>query len=257
MRAHNPVLVIAALMGVLGAAMGSFVALLAERLLRHEPVVLARSRCRSCGTDLSASDLVPVISYLLRRGRCRHCGARIPPLLLQAELVGAAMGVTAALSAADPARALLLAGWMWALLGLALADLRGYRLPDVLVLAAAGLGLALVLAGDGTGWPPLTDRALWAALGSLAGGGSFWLIRWLYRCRTGRQGMGLGDVKLIAALGLVFGVERLPLVVLLAATSALALALLRAWQKGRSLNRLGFVPFGAALAMAAVVVVLI
>lgn len=251
------VVLIAALLGALGAAVSSFVALLAERLLRGEPVALSRSRCRSCGAGLRARDLVPVLSYLWRRGRCRDCGARIPAVLLHAELIGAAMGVAAALSAPDPARALLLAAWMWALLGLALSDLRGYRLPDALVLAAAVLGLALALAGDGTGWPPLPDRAVQAALGAVAGGGSFWLIRRAYRWRTGRQGMGLGDVKLMAALGLVFGIERLPLVVLLAATSALALALLRARRKGRSLNRLGFVPFGAALAMAAAVVALI
>lgn len=245
------------LMGLLGTAVGSFVALVAERLVRHQPLALSRSRCQSCGTVLRARDLIPLVSYLALRGRCASCQARIPPLLFQAEIIGAAFGLAAAFSAPDPLRALMLAAWMWALLGLALADLRFFRLPDGLTLAAALLGLAMTLAGDGTGWPPMLDRAGVAALGALAGGGSFWLIRTVYRWRSGRDGMGLGDVKLMAALGLALGIERLPIMVLLAALTALALSVLRAWRKGRPLNRLGRVPFGAALAMAAALVALI
>ncbi len=247
----------AVLMGLLGAAMGSFTALLAERLVRGEATVLVRSRCRSCDTVLRARDLVPIASYLAYRGRCAHCDARIPPLLLQAEVIGALFGIAAALTTPDPLRALLLAGWMWALLGLALADLRYFRLPDPLVITAGLLGLALTLAGDGTGWPPLADRAAQAAIGAVAGGGSFWLIRAGYHWRTGRDGMGWGDVKLMAALGLALGLESLPIMVLLAALTAMLLALLRAWRKGRPLNRLGRVPFGAALAMAAAVIMLL
>ncbi|MCB1396377.1 MAG: prepilin peptidase, partial [Rhodobacteraceae bacterium] len=132
-----------------GAAAGSFMALVAERLLRGEPIALTRSRCRSCGTVLRARDLVPLLSWPLLRGRCANCGARIPAILWQAEIAGAAMGVAAALAAPDPARALLLACWMWALLGLALADLRRFRVPDLAVAAALLLGMALVLGGDG------------------------------------------------------------------------------------------------------------
>ena len=250
-------MIVAGLMAVLGAAMGSFVALLAERLVRGEPVALARSKCRECGTPLRARELVPILSYLALRGRCAHCGASIPSLLLQAEIIGAAIGVAAFIASPDPVRGLLMAAWMWALLGLAIADLRYFRLPDALVLAATALGLGLVFAGDGTGWPPLGERALMAGVGALAGGGSFWLIRAAYRWRAGRDGMGLGDVKLMAALGLVLGIERLPIMVLLAATSALILSLLRAWRKGRNLDRLGRVPFGAALALAAILIELV
>jgi leader peptidase (prepilin peptidase)/N-methyltransferase len=167
------------------------------------------------------------------------------------------MGLAAAVAAPDPARALLLALWMWALLTLAVADLRWFRLPDPLVLVAAAAGLALALAGDGSGWPDLTARAQDAMIGAAAGGGSFWLIRVTYRWWAGRDGMGLGDVKLMAALGLGLGVERLPLVVLFAALVALALSVLRAWRKRRPLNRLGRVPFGAALALSAAVVAIL
>lgn len=233
--------------------MGSFAALVAERLLRGETFVLSRSRCLSCGTALRWYQLIPLVSWPLLRGRCAACERRIPALLLQAETAGALMGLAAALAAPDPGRALLLAGWMWSLLALALADLRRFRLPDPLVALTAILGLGLVIAGDGNDWPPLIGRLTWAAWGALAGGGSFWAIRAGYRLATGRDGMGLGDVKLMAALGLATGPERLPLLVLTAAIAAMALALLRALRKGRSVHRLGRVPFGAALAIAAAV----
>lgn len=247
----------AILMALAGAAAGSFVALVAERLPRGQPVIAARSACRSCGATLRAHELIPLLSWPWLRGRCAHCGARIPSILWQAELVGALFGLLAALGAPDPARALLLAGWSWALLGLALADLRFFRLPDPLTAAAAVLGLGVMLAGDGTGWPDLTQRATDALAGGLAGGGAFWALRIGYRWRTGRDGMGMGDVKLAAALGLGLGLAALPITVLVAALGALAMALLRAWRKRRPLNRLGRVPFGAALALAAVAIRLI
>ncbi len=248
---------LALLLAVLGAAMGSFAALLAERLVRGEPFALDRSRCRSCGTELRAVELVPLVSYLWLRGRCARCRAPIPPILWQAELSGALLGAAAGWAAPDPARALLLAFWMWALLALAVADLRWFRLPLPLIALAAALGLALTLAGDGTGWPTPAERLLFALTGAAAGGGAFWAIRAVYGWRSGRQGMGLGDVWLAAALGLALGIPRLPLTVLLAATTALLLALLRARRRGRSLRRLGRLPFGAALALAAAVVALL
>ena len=96
----------------------------------------------------------------------------------------------------------------------------------------------------------------WALAGAACGGGAFWLVRRLYRWRTGRDGMGMGDVLLAGVLGLGLGPERLPMTVLLAALSALALAGLRAWRRSRPLHRLGRVPFGASLALAAVLMAL-
>lgn len=245
---------LALLLGLLGAAMGSFAALLAERLVRGEGFVTGRSRCRSCGTGLGAAELVPLVSYPLQKGRCRHCQARIPPILWQAEISGALMGAAAGWIAWDPWRGLLMAGWMWSLLALAVADLRWFRLPFPLLALNAVLGFAMAMAGDGLGWPPPEDRLTIALAGAAAGGGAFWLVRAVYARLAGRQGMGLGDVLLAAALGLALGIPRLPLVVLLAALSALAVAVLRALVKGRSLRRLGRVPFGAALALAAALV---
>lgn len=234
------------LLALAGAAAGSFVALLAERLLRGEGFARGRSRCLSCQTRLRARDLVPLLSWPLLRGRCATCGARIPGILWQAEIAGAGLGALAAWTAPDPLQALAMALWSWSLLGLALADLRRYRLPDALVIAAAALGLAMALV-DGR---PLLDTLTGAALA----GGAFWAVRQAYRWWAGRDGMGLGDVKLMAALGLATPARDLPLVVLLGTLAALTLAGLRAWRKGRPLHRVGRAPLGAALALAAIAV---
>lgn len=250
----GPVLMLALVLIALGAALGSFAALAAERVLRREGVIAPRSHCRACGAPIRAWHLIPLISWPLLRGRCAECGAQVPATLWQAEILGALAGLSVAVAAPDPARAVLALGWMTSLIALAMADLSRFRLPDALVAVAAVLGLALALAGDGTGWPDLPTRALNAVIGGAAGAGAFWAVRTGYGLATGREGMGLGDVKLLGALGLALGLERLPITVLIAAVTALCLALMRAARRGRRLDRLGRVPFGAVLCAAAAVV---
>lgn len=242
------------LVALTGPAAGSCAALLADRLPRGEPVALARSRCRSCGAVLRWYELVPLVSWMVQRGRCRSCGAAIPARLLQAEGVGLLFGLGAAFLAPTPVAAVLAALFLWCLLALALADLRFFRLPDPLTAALFVLGMGLMLAGDGTGWPSWPDRLVAAALGALAGGGSFLALRLCYRLVTRREGMGLGDVKLMAGIGAGLGLAALPMVTLLAGVSALIVAGLRAWRRGRGLRRAGRVPFGAFLALAAAAV---
>lgn len=231
------------LLALAGPAIGSFAALLAERLPRAEPVIAARSRCRSCGTVLGPADLVPLLSWPLLRGRCRHCRAPIPARLWQAEWAGLGLGAAAAGLASGPTDAIWSALWLWTLLALALADLRSFRLPDPLT-------AALALCGLGLAWPDWPG----AVLGAVLGAGAFLALRLGYRAAAGREGMGLGDVKLMAGIGAGLGAAALPLVALLAASSALALAALRAARRGRRLRRLGRVPFGAFLAASAAAV---
>jgi len=234
---------LAVILAVLGAATGSFAALLAERLPRGEGWAVARSACRSCGATLGARDLVPVLSWLWLRGRCRRCGAAIPARLWQAELAGLGLGLMAAGLAADPAGALLAALWLWCLLALALCDLGAFRLPDALTATLAALGLALA-------WPDWPGGVLGAAVGA----GAFLALRLGYGVLTGREGMGLGDVKLMAGIGAGLGVAALPWVSLIAALAALGWALVRARSRGRRLRRLGRIAFGAWLCGAAMAV---
>lgn len=250
---------VALLIVLIGPATGSFVALLAERLLRGEAVMLDRSRCRGCKRVLGWRELVPIWSWLWQRGRCAQCGTPIPPRLLHAELAGLGLGIGAVLVAPDTATALAGAAFLWCLLGLALADLARYRLPDALTAALFVLGLALALAGSGAGLAAEGPgaRLVAALVGAAVGGGVFWALRAGYGALTGREGMGLGDVKLMAGIGAGLGALALPVVALLAGVSGLVLAFWRARARGRPLGRTARVPFGAMLAASAAAVWLV
>lgn len=249
--------VVRTLLVLCGPAMGSAAALLAERLPVGAPVILTRSVCRSCGVVLRWSDLVPILSWLWRRGHCSHCGTPIPARLIQAELVGLAFGLAAAVLVPGLAAAVLGALILWCLLALALADLQHFRLPNMLTAGLLLLALGLALVGDDSIGPAWPDRLITAAIGAALGAGSFALLRVGYRWWRGRDGLGAGDVRLMAGIGALVGPFALPQVTLLAGVAALLLAVRRAHRRGRSLRARQMVPFGAFLAMAAAVVWLI
>lgn len=248
--------VISVLIVLLGAPAGSFGALLADRLPRGEPVVLTRSRCRTCGTSLRAADLIPILSWLWLRGRCRTCGAALPAHLLLAEVAGFGLGLAAVLVTHDSAEALLGAALLWCLLALALSDLRHYVLPDALNLSLLVLALGLALLPHAAQALPgpghVTPGA--AVLGAVLGAGAFWVLGQLYRWRHGRTGLGAGDVKLMAGIGAMTGAANLPVATLIGALAGLALAILRGHRRNRRLRRHMPVPFGACLALGGAVV---
>lgn len=222
---------------------GSFLGVVIRRWPRGRSIALGRSACESCGARLTAADLVPVLSYLCQRGRCRHCGARIAPAHLAIELAALAVPL-AQIAAGITAPAPLWAGCGlgWSLLVLAGIDLRHQLLPDLLTLPLLLAGLAY------TGWqtpPALAAHALaaclaWALLAAIAA---------LYRRLRGRDGLGLGDAKLLAAGGAWLGPAALPYVLLLAALATLAGAGLAALA-GRPIDGQTRLPFGPALAAA-------
>ncbi|MDZ7708817.1 MAG: prepilin peptidase [Roseovarius sp.] len=225
-----------------GAAVGSFLALWAERLPHEEDVVARGSRCRGCDARIGWRDLVPVLSWLRLGGRCRACGAAIPRWLWYAELGGVALASAAILTAPSPALMVLGALWLWLLMGLALCDLTAMRLPDPLNAALLATGLALGALGPGLGA---------ALIGAGAGAGAFLAIRLGYQGLRGREGLGMGDVKLMAGIGAGLGWQALPLVALLAALGALMLTLmLRRGPVARDAE----IPFGAYLCGAAALI---
>lgn len=212
---------------------------------------LGRSRCRSCGTTLGMRDLVPVLSWLAARGRCRHCGAPVSGYYPAVESGAAAIGLVSAALLDEPELALAaLLGW-W-LLALALIDLRSWLAPDALTLPLILMGLAVAVAGEQgllQGWPVTAGEA---ALGAAVGYGAFAALAWAYRKLRGREGMGLGDAKLLAAAGAWLGPALLPLVVTVAAGTGLVLALLAF----RPLRADTAIPFATTLALAFWVVAL-
>ncbi len=238
---------LAAVLILLGPVAGSFLAAWADRLQRDESIVHPPSRCRTCDARIGWRDLVPVVSWLWLRGRCRACGAPIPRRLVLAEIGGLGLAILAVLTVPSSPQMVLAALWLWLLMGLMMCDLAALRLPNALTgsLLLTGLGLAWQdpLRGLGDG-----------LIGAAIGAGAFWLIRLGYQRLRGQEGLGLGDVKLMAGIGAGLGAMALPVVALIAAVSALILAGIAAVQSGQRPQATLEIPFGAYLSGAAALV---
>ena len=220
---------------------GSFLGVVVRRLPDRRPIAWARSSCEWCQTALRVSDLVPLYSWLAAAGRCRYCGHPLGWFYPGIELAAIAVAVTALVAdSGQPIWLDCLLGW-W-LLALGWIDIRRWLLPDALTLplVIAGLAAAAAFVPD-----QLTDRALGAAFGYL----SLRLVALLYRVLRGREGLGQGDAKLLAASGAWVGMSALPQVILAAALSALAAAVcLRL--AGVRLGAHSALPFGPFRALA-------
>ena len=171
-------------------------------------LVQPASHCPGCGHGIAARDNIPVLSYLLLRGRCRHC--RIPislryPLI---ELLTAVLSVIVAWRFGVTWQAAAAIPLTWALIALTFIDFDHKLLPDAITLPLLWCGLLLNLGGLFTDLPS-------AVIGAVAGYLSLWLVYHAFRLLTGKEGMGYGDFKLLAAFGAWLGWQLLPLVVLL------------------------------------------
>lgn len=221
---------------------GSFLGVVILRLPAGGSIVWGRSACDHCGRVLGASDLVPIVSYLALRGRCRYCRAPIGWFTLAIELAAVIVALWAA-SLADGAMLWASCTLGWVLLALAVIDLHEEWLPDVLTLPLLAGGLLVNGLEDPANLP---GDIIGAAAGYLV----FAAIRFLYRRWRGRDGLGLGDAKLLAAAGAWLSWESLPSVVLIAALIGLAMALLAASRAGRRIALDQRLPFGPALCAA-------
>ena len=221
---------------------GSFLGVLVQRLPAGMPVVFARSACPHCDRQLAVADLVPLASWLTSGGRCRYCAT--PLGLFYPGIEIAALAVAAWATVALPDLLLIWAGCLlgWSLLGAAMVDSRHLMLPDVLVLPLIPAGILLHgwLAGDV--W---IDHLAGALLGFVL----FAVISLAYRGLRRREGLGLGDAKLLAAAGAWVGWVGLPSVVMLGAVFGLVTALAMR-MTGREVGRVTELPFGPALALA-------
>ncbi|MBI3221646.1 MAG: prepilin peptidase [Nitrosomonadales bacterium] len=246
---------------ILGLMVGSFLNVVIHRLprmlelgwqqqcaeLRGEPgtphgtynLVVPRSACPHCNHPISASENIPVISYLLLRGKCKSCGAAISPRYPVIEAISALLSGYAAWRfgfGAATAGALLL---IWALLALTAIDFDTQLLPDDITLPLLWTGLAFNLSHT------YTDLHS-AVLGAVCGYLSLWGVYWLFKLTTGKEGMGYGDFKLLAALGAWLGWQMLPLIILLSSLvgAVVGITLIIAVKRGRNIP----IPFGPYLA---------
>ena len=215
---------------------GSFLGVLVVRYHAPASALVGRSACPVCNAKLSAVDLVPLLSWGALLGKCRHCHSRISLFYPAIEL--AALGVAIWSSALFSGFALLASCCLgWTLVALAATDLKYFLLPDFLTLPLTVAGL---LANFDLDRASLPDHALGAALGYAF----VRVLRVAYRSIRGREGMGLGDAKILAAAGAWVSWQGLPSVVVLAAFLGLAAVLA---QRGR-INPAQHIPFGAFLA---------
>lgn len=181
----------------LGLIFGSFLTVLVHRVPRGESIVRPRSRCPACGTQLRGVDNIPLVSWLALRGRCHACKARIPAIYPLTEVGTAALFAAVALRFDDVWVAVMLAPFLGTLLALAVIDARTRKIPNrivypALVIAPPYLVVARLAGGD----VDLVD----AGIGLLAYGGGLLVIALI-----APKGMGMGDVKLAALIGLVLG----------------------------------------------------
>ena len=208
---------------------GSFVGLVAHRLPHAEPILFGRSACPTCRTRLTARDLVPFLSWLAARGRCRHCDA---PLSVRYPLTELAALVIALWAASVLSSWSILIGCLlgWALLTLALVDLREKMLPDIITLPLIGAGLIAALYLEQL--DPVAH-----AVGAAVGLTLFLAIAATFRRLRGYEGLGGGDAKLFAAAGAWLGWQGLPSVLLFASVTALAVVFVMIAAGRRSIAR--------------------
>jgi leader peptidase (prepilin peptidase) / N-methyltransferase len=224
-----------------GLLFGSFATVVAHRLPRNESFVAGRSRCPHCRAMIAAYDNIPIVSWLLLRGRCRDCDAAIPARYPLTELGMAVLfaATVVILGTGDTTELALGLVFCALLVVITLTDLERRVIPNTALAAGAILAVALAAVGDPSSLP---DRAIAAA----AAGGGLFLVALAYP-----RGMGMGDVKLAAVMGLYLGRSVAPALLIGFATGALVgLALIA--RNGASARKQA-VPFGPFLALGGVV----
>jgi leader peptidase (prepilin peptidase)/N-methyltransferase len=223
-----------------GLIVGSFVTVVAHRVPRGESIVGPRSRCPACGAQIAAYDNVPVASWLLLRGRARCCGAPISPRYPLTELaLGVLYAATTIVLWGDGGEIALGLVFVTALLAVTITDLERRIIPNKILVVAAVLGAAIAAVSDPGSLP---ERAAAAALA----GGALFLVAFAYP-----RGMGLGDVKLAATMGLFLGRNVAPaILVALLAGSLVGLAMIA--REGAAARKRA-IPFGPFLALGGVV----
>jgi leader peptidase (prepilin peptidase) / N-methyltransferase len=262
-----PPLLIAFFVFLFGLVIGSFLNVCILRIPGGKSIVMPASACPKCGTPIRPYDNIPVVSYLLLGGKCRKCRTTISPMYPLVELLTALLFLACYEVFGLSAETLKWAAFSAIMIVLVFTDLRERVLPDVVNYTGFGLGLAVSLftkSTDGTAlwlanrafdFPPpapvisITDAVIGAAVGS----GLLWLVSEAYFRLRGREGMGLGDVKMMLMAGAFLGVKRILLTIFTGSIlgSLLGVAFILARRKDSDYE----LPFGTFLGIAALLVV--
>jgi leader peptidase (prepilin peptidase)/N-methyltransferase len=250
-----------------GLIIGSFLNVCILRIPNAKSIVLPPSHCPSCGTPIKPYDNIPVVSWLVLAGRCRKCKVRISAMYPMVELGTGLLFLACYLAFGLNAEALKWAIFAALMIVLTVTDLRERILPDKINFAGLGLGLLLSLFTR-----PVDGTALWLAnhvfaypppeaalsfgdalIGAGAASGLLWLVAEGYFRARGREGMGLGDVKMMAMAGAFLGLQRALLTILAGSLlgSVIGIAVIAIGRKGRDFE----LPFGTFLGAGAMLVV--
>jgi leader peptidase (prepilin peptidase)/N-methyltransferase len=247
-----PEILIAVFVVLFGLAFGSFLNVCISRLPRHESLVHPRSRCLRCGAMIRALDNIPILSWIVLRARCRHCHQPIAWRYPAVEFAMAALFLLCYLRFALTIAGIGCAVLCFLLLGLAVMDTETMRLPDAFTLPGIVLGILYAAFVPVDDWVDRVAHAgmalLWAALAALF----LLLIRWFYRVVRHREGLGMGDIKLLAMIGAWLGPAAAVLTLLLGALAAAVYGILAvALSRGRRPFLSTRLPFGSFLCAAA------
>ena len=244
---------------VIGLCLGSFLNVVIHRMpkmlergwqaqcaeLRGEEVppqpaynlVVPRSQCPACGHLITAVENIPVVSWLALGGKCSNCKAPISVRYPIVEILGGALAAYAIFRYGPTTKGVAACGLLWTLLALTCIDFDTQLLPDNLTLPLVWAGLIVNVWGL---FVPLAT----AVIGAVAGYLSLWTIYWLFKLIRGKEGMGYGDFKLLAALGAWLGWQMLPVIVLLSSVVGAAIGISLVVFKGRDHNiPMAFGPF--------------
>ncbi len=198
--------------GGMGAVIGSFLNVCIYRLPRSQSIVSPRSRCPSCGTPIAFYDNIPILSYFFLKGSCRSCHARISPRYPFIECVNAAAYISLWYKYGCNLAVLFYAVFFSMLLVISMIDLDFRIIPDALSISGVALGFI-------ASFFVKSVTPLQSILGILTGGGFLFLVAVIYEKVAHKEGMGGGDIKLLAMIGAFLGWQALPFVILISSFS--------------------------------------
>ncbi|MEN8243716.1 MAG: A24 family peptidase [Thermodesulfobacteriota bacterium] len=229
---------------IFGICIGSFLNVCIFRLPAGKSIVHPPSSCPGCGTAIKFYDNIPLLSYIILRGRCRHCHSHIAFRYTLVELFGGLMAMCVYVKFGPGIEGIIYYGFIAALLVVTFIDIDHRIIPDVISLPGVVLGFAASFIMPSLNW---TD----SLLGLLVGGGSLYAVAWGYELITGKEGMGGGDIKLLAMIGAFIGWQGVLLTIFLGSAIGTLVGMIAMLKERQNMKMR--IPFGPFLALGAVI----
>ncbi|CAB1059642.1 Leader peptidase (Prepilin peptidase) (EC / N-methyltransferase (EC [Olavius sp. associated proteobacterium Delta 1] len=235
-----PLYLIAIFIFIFGLCIGSFLNVCIYRIPASQSIAHPRSKCQKCDNIVAFYDNIPVFSFLWLKGRCRHCGTKIGLRYPTVELLGGLFALATFLKFGLSVEALIYFAFIACLLVVTFIDMDHRIIPDLISLPGIPICFAASFA-----LPAVTYKA--ALLGIIVGGGSLFLVAWVYSLITKKEGMGGGDIKLLAMMGALVGWQGVVFTIFVSSLVGTLSGLAVMLQSGKGMKLA--VPFGPFLAI--------